>query len=130
MCTNSFPKTGALFAETDLELKEFKRIDNNYVGFYIHAGNKIASLVSLSEKIEKSEELSKNIAMKIAAMNPISLDENNVDKKIIEKEIEIAKEQLRIEGKPESMLDNIAKGKLINKIKNNLDNVKNLDEKN
>jgi len=44
-----------------IELKEFKRIDNNYVGFYIHAGNKIASLVSLSEKIEKSEELSKNI---------------------------------------------------------------------
>ena len=51
----------------------------------------------MSEKNEKSEELSKNIAMQIAAMNPISLDENNVDRKIIEKEIEIAKEQLRIE---------------------------------
>jgi len=102
-----------------IELKEFKRIDNNYVGFYVHAGNKIASLVSLSEKIEKSEELSKNIAMQIAAMNPISLDENNVDKKIIEKEIEIAKEQLRIEGKPESMLDNIAKGKLKRFFKDN-----------
>ena len=102
-----------------IELKEFKRIDNNYVGFYVHAGNKIASLVSLSEKIEKSEELSKNIAMQIAAMNPISLDENNVDRKIIEKEIEIAKEQLRIEGKPESMLDNIAKGKLKRFFKDN-----------
>ena len=52
-------------------------------------------------------------------MNPISLDENNVDQKIIEKEIEIAKEQLRQEGKPESMLDNIAKGKLKRFFKDN-----------
>jgi len=102
-----------------IELKEFKRIDDNYVGFYVHAGNKIASLVSLSEKIEQSEELSKNIAMQVAAMNPISLDENNVDQKIIEKEIEIAKEQLRQEGKPDSMLDNIAKGKLKRFFKDN-----------
>ena len=45
-------------------------------------------------------------------MNPIALNEDGVSKDIIEKEIEIAKEQLRAEGKPESMLDNIAKGKL------------------
>ena len=102
-----------------IELKKFKRIDDNYVGYYIHAGNKIASLVSLSQKIEQSQELSKNIAMQVAAMNPISLDENNVDQKIIEKEIEIAKEQLRQEGKPESMLDNIAKGKLKRFFKDN-----------
>ena len=102
-----------------IELKEFKRIDNNYVGYYIHAGNKIATLVSLSQKIDQSEELSKNIAMQVAAMNPISLDENNLDQKIIEKEIEIAKEQLRQEGKPESMLDNIAKGKLKRFFKDN-----------
>ena len=102
-----------------IELKKFKRIDDNYVGYYIHTGNKIASLVSLSQKIEQSQELSKNIAMQVAAMNPISLDENNVDQKIIEKEIEIAKEQLRQEGKPESMLDNIAKGKLKRFFKDN-----------
>jgi elongation factor Ts len=102
-----------------IELKEFKRIDNNYVGYYIHAGNKIATLVSLSQKIDQSEELSKNIAMQVAAMNPISLDENHLDQKIIEKEIEIAKEQLRQEGKPESMLDNIAKGKLKRFFKDN-----------
>ena len=102
-----------------IELKEFKRIDDSYVGYYIHAGNKIASLVSLSEKIEQSKELSKNIAMQVAAMSPIALDENEVDKKIIEKEIEIAKEQLRQEGKPEEMLDNIAKGKLKRFFKDN-----------
>ena len=59
-----------------------------------------------------SEELSKNIAMQVAAMNPIALNQDGVSKDIIEKEIEIAKEQLRAEGKPEAMLDNIAKGKL------------------
>ena len=50
--------------------------------------------------------------MQAAAMNPIALNEEGVDKDIIEKEIEIAKDQLRQEGKPEAMLDNIAKGKL------------------
>ena len=55
--------------------------------------------------------VAKNIAMQ-AAMNPIALNENEVDATIIEKEIEIAKEQLRQEGKPEEMLDNIAKGKI------------------
>ena len=102
-----------------IELKEFERIDDSYVGYYIHAGNKIASLVSLSQKVENAEELSKNIAMQVAAMNPISLDENHLDQKIIEKEIEIAKEQLRQEGKPESMLNNIAKGKLKRFFKDN-----------
>ena len=45
-------------------------------------------------------------------MAPIALDESGVDASVIEKEIEIAKDQLRAEGKPEAMLDNIAKGKL------------------
>ena len=50
--------------------------------------------------------------MQAAAMNPIALNEAGVDAAIIEKEIEIAKEQLRAEGKPEAMLDNISKGKI------------------
>ena len=50
--------------------------------------------------------------MQAAAMNPVALDESGVSKDVIEKEIEIAKDQLRAEGKPEAMLDNIAKGKL------------------
>ena len=50
--------------------------------------------------------------MQVAAMNPIALNQDGVSKDIIEKEIEIAKDQLRQEGKPEEMLDNIAKGKL------------------
>ncbi len=95
-----------------LEIGSFELINSEYVGFYIHAGNKIGTLVGLSNKFEGSEELSKNIAMQVAAMNPIALNQDGVSKAIIEKEIEIAKEQLRAEGKPEAMLDNIAKGKL------------------
>ena len=86
---------------------------------YIHAGNKIATLVGLSNKFESSEEVSKNISMQVAAMNPIALNEENVSKDVVEKEIEIAKEQLRAEGKPEAMLDNIAKGKLKKFFKDN-----------
>jgi elongation factor Ts len=45
-------------------------------------------------------------------MNPVAIDENGVSQDVIAKEIEIAKDQLRQEGKPEEMLENIAKGKL------------------
>jgi len=95
-----------------LVIGNFEQLSAEYVGKYIHAGNKIATLSGLSHYIEGAEEVSKNIAMQAAAMNPIALNEEGVDKDIVEKEIEIAKDQLRQEGKPEAMLDNIAKGKL------------------
>ena len=57
--------------------------------------------------------------MQAAAMNPIALNEDGVDASVIEKEIEIAKDQLREEGKPEAMLDNIAKGKIKRFFKDN-----------
>jgi len=57
--------------------------------------------------------------MQAAAMNPIALNEEGVDASTIEKEIEIAKDQLRAEGKPEAMLDNIAKGKIKRFMKDN-----------
>jgi elongation factor Ts len=69
--------------------------------------------------VEGADESSRNVAMQAAAMNPIALDENGVDADTIAKEIEIAKDQLRAEGKPEAMLDNIAKGKLNRFFKDN-----------
>ena len=57
--------------------------------------------------------------MQAAAMNPVALNEEGVDQTTIEKEIEIAKDQLRAEGKPEDMLDNIAKGKIKRYFKDN-----------
>ncbi len=102
-----------------IEIGGFKRVEGAFVGHYIHAGNKIATLVSLSAKAEGAAEAAKNVAMQAAAMNPIALNEDGVDAAVIEKEIEIAKDQLRQEGKPEAMLDNIAKGKIKRFFKDN-----------
>ncbi|VXB18428.1 Elongation factor Ts [Flavobacterium sp. 9AF] len=95
-----------------IEIGSFERLEGAFVGSYIHAGNKIAVLTSLSANVEGAEEAARNVSMQAAAMNPIALNEAGVDAAIIEKEIEIAKEQLRAEGKPEAMLDNISKGKI------------------
>lgn len=95
-----------------LEVRSFEKLEGAFVGSYIHSGNKIATLVALSSNVEGAEECARNVAMQAAAMNPIALNEAGVDAAIIEKEIEIAKEQLRTEGKPEAMLDNISKGKI------------------
>jgi elongation factor Ts len=95
-----------------IEIASFERLSGAFVGSYIHAGNKIATLVALSAPVVGADEAARNVAMQAAAMNPIALNEAGVDASIIEKEIEIAKDQLRAEGKPEAMLDNIAKGKI------------------
>ena len=102
-----------------IEIGSFKFLEANYVGSYIHAGNKIASIVGLSYKDDNAEKVSKNIAMQVAAMNPIALDEHGISKDILDKEIEIAKDQLRQQGKPEAMLDNIVKGKIKRFLKDN-----------
>lgn len=102
-----------------IEIGDFRKLEAPFVGFYIHAGNKIATLVGLSEAVAGAETIAKDVAMQVAAMNPIALDESSVDQTVIDKEIEIAKEQLRAEGKPEAMLDNIAKGKLNRFFKDN-----------
>ena len=102
-----------------IEIGGFERLEGAFVGSYIHAGNKIATLTSLSARVDGAAEAAKNVAMQAAAMNPIALNEEGVDAATVEKEIEIAKDQLRQEGKPEAMLDNIAKGKLKRFFKDN-----------
>ena len=102
-----------------LEIGDFRKLEAPFVGFYIHAGNKIATLVGLSNNVKNAALIAKDVSMQAAAMNPIALDENGVDSAIVEKEIEIAKEQLRKEGKPEAMLDKISQGKLRRFFKDN-----------
>jgi len=106
-----------------IQINKFVKITAPYIGSYIHAGNKIATIVGLSKTndslLPHMVNISKDIAMQVAAMNPIALDESSVKSDVIEKEIEIAKDQLRAEGKPEAMLDNIAKGKLKRFFKDN-----------
>lgn len=96
-----------------LEISEFVRMTGEAVVPYIHAGAKLGVLVSLKGVNGKDvTEAGKDVGMQIAAMNPVALDENSVDKSIIEKELEIAKAQIIAEGKPENMVDKIAEGKL------------------
>ena len=95
-----------------IEIGSFERLKGAFVGSYIHAGNKIATLVSLSANVPGAEEAARNVAMQAAAMSPIALNEEGVNADTVAKEIEIAKDLLRQEGKPEAMIDNIAKGKL------------------
>jgi elongation factor Ts len=102
-----------------IEIGGFERLEAPFVGSYIHAGNKIAVLTGLSASVDGAEEAAKDVAMQAAAMNPVALNENGVDQSVIDKEIEIAKDQLRQEGKPEAMLDNIAKGKIKRFFKDN-----------
>ncbi|QBZ96867.1 translation elongation factor Ts [Flavobacterium sangjuense] len=94
-----------------IEIASFEKLSGAFVGSYVHSG-KIAVLVALSANVAGADEAAKNVAMQAAAMSPIALDEAGVDADIIAKEIEIAKDLLRQEGKPEAMIENIAKGKL------------------
>ena len=102
-----------------IEIGGFRKLSAPFVGSYIHAGNKIATLVGLSEVVDNAAVVAKDVAMQAAAMNPVALNEEQVDQATIDKEIEIAKDQLREEGKPEAMLDKIAQGKLKRFFKDN-----------
>ena len=88
---------------------------NGIVVGYIHLGSKLGVLARFDEVADKKDEfdtISKDIAMQIAAMNPICVNREEVPKDIINKEVEIYKELAKKEGKPEQMLDKIATGRL------------------
>ncbi|MBN1197958.1 MAG: elongation factor Ts [Bacteroidales bacterium] len=96
-----------------MQVAAFESIQAPIVVAYNHHGNRLATLVGFNKKeVAGIEELGREIAMQVAAMNPVSLDKDDVDPKIIESEIEIGKEQARQEGKPEELLEKIAQGKL------------------
>jgi elongation factor Ts len=94
-----------------LELSYFKSLNDQSVVGYIHPGNKLATLVAFNKE-EVATDVSKDIAMQVAAMAPVSVDQTSIPQKTIDKELEIAKEKFRQEGKPEAMLDKIAQGSL------------------
>jgi elongation factor Ts len=80
---------------------------------YIHGSNRLGVLVALNNAANEANFVAgKDVAMQIAAMNPIALDKDGVDATIVEREIQIGKEQAAAEGKPEAMLEKIAQGKL------------------
>ncbi len=78
---------------------------------YIHPGNQLGVIVEFESSID-DETIAKDVAMQIAAMNPIAVTRDGVDATVVEKELEIAKEQLINEGKPAEIAEKAAKGKL------------------
>lgn len=95
-----------------IDLAEYARLEADMVAPYIHMGNKAAVLVGLNKASEEIFEAGRDVAMQVAAMHPIAVDSDQVDTDVINKEIEIGMEQARQEGKPEAMLEKIARGKL------------------
>lgn len=96
-----------------LEISSYETLEGDAVVPYIHLNGKLGVLVALKNVNGGSvEEAGKDVAMQIAAMNPVAVDKDGVDSKTVEKEIEIGKEQARQEGKPENIIDKIAQGKL------------------
>jgi elongation factor Ts len=94
-------------------ISKFERIDAEYVASYIHGAYRMGVLVGLSKE---APEVGKDVAMQIAAMNPLAIDANSVPAEIIERERAIVMDQMKndpkMAGKPEEMIAKIAEGKL------------------
>lgn len=96
-----------------LDISAYQVLSGEAVVPYIHAGSKLGVLVALKNTDGTDVAApAKDVAMQIAAMNPVAVDKDGVDPTIVEKEIEIGKEQARQEGKPENIIEKIAMGKL------------------
>ncbi|MGD0583638.1 MAG: translation elongation factor Ts [Bacteroidales bacterium] len=94
-----------------IELSYYDKTEAQHVQAYIHPGNKLATLAGFN-KGGLEAQVYKDIAMQVAAMNPVAVDKDDVKPEIVAQEIEIGKEQARREGKPEEMLERIGQGKL------------------
>jgi elongation factor Ts len=94
-------------------VSRFERVDAPYVASYIHGANRMGVLVGLSEL---AEEAGKDVAMQIAAMNPLAVDADSISPEAIEREraivVETMKADPKMAGKPDEMIAKIAEGKL------------------
>lgn len=102
-------KSGITGEKMELDFYEF--VEGASTATYVHPGNKLATIVAFIESGVDSQ-VARDIAMQAAAMNPVSLDRSSVSEKVIQQELEIAREKARQEGKKEAMLDTIAQGRL------------------
>jgi elongation factor Ts len=95
-----------------IEISGYVKVTAPFISAYTHHNKKISTLVTFNKTIAGIEEPAKDIAMQIAAMAPIALNEDAVPAEVIEKELDIARDLVRQEGKPEDMVEKIAQGKL------------------
>jgi elongation factor Ts len=103
-------KTGKIGEK--IGVSKYEVVEGEKVIAYIHGNYRLGVLVALSANFAKADETGKDVAMQIAAMSPVAIDKDGVDATTIERELEIAKEQTRLEGKPEAMVEKIAAGRL------------------
>lgn len=92
-----------------MELSVYSQIKGESTVAYIHPGNKLATIIAFNQA-GIDAQVAKDVAMQVAAMNPIAIDKDSVPADVIEKEKEIAKDKARQAGKPENLLDRIADG--------------------
>jgi elongation factor Ts len=96
-----------------VEVSAYERLKADKVVTYIHAGSKLGVLVALEGSNGTDiDSAGRDVAMQIAAMNPVAVDKDQVDTSIVEREMAIGREQALAEGKPENIVDKIATGKL------------------
>jgi len=96
-----------------ISVSRYETLQAEGVVSYIHSNGKLGVMVALNQPLNESiEAAARDAAMQIAAMNPVAVDKDDVDPSVVEREIEIGKEQARQEGKPEAILEKIAMGKL------------------
>jgi len=95
-----------------LDLSKYATITAEQVSAYNHPGNQLATLVGLTTHSEASNEAGKQVAMQIAAMNPLALNKDGIDQNTIDRELEIGKELAIQEGKPADMAEKISQGRL------------------
>ena len=92
-----------------ISVSKFEKIEAPYIASYIHGAYRMGVLVGLNKP---NEEAGKDVAMQIAAMNPIAIDQSAVPAETVERERSIAIEQIKAEGKPAEMAEKIAAGKI------------------
>lgn len=102
-----------------LVLYKYDSLETERVFAYNHHGNKLGSIVSFNKAGEGIDELGHDIAMQTAAMSPAGVDRDDVPQYVIDRELEIGRDQARQEGKPENIIEKIADGKLNKFMKEN-----------
>jgi elongation factor Ts len=94
-----------------IDLVDYQNVKSEKVIIHNHPGNKLTALIGFSDT-DGLNDAGRDVAMQVAAMAPVAIDKGDVDQSLLDREIEIAKEQIRQEGKPENMIDKIAQGKI------------------
>jgi len=95
-----------------IEVSSVETVEADSVVTYLHSNSKLGVLVGLNAKGDSIEAAGKDVAMQIAAMNPVGLNKESIAQEVIDRELALGREQAAAEGKPEQILDKIAQGKL------------------